>query len=40
MLTLSQPYYEGNALRTDILNVAGGYTREIFSDGAVYVAIK
>jgi hypothetical protein len=39
-VTLSQPYYEGNALRTDILNVAGGYTREIFSDGTGYIAIK
>ncbi|WP_428665503.1 hypothetical protein [Runella sp.] len=39
-ITLSQSYYEGNALRTDILNVAGGYTREIFSDGTSYIAIK
>ncbi len=40
VITLSQSYYEGNTLRTDILNVAGGYTREIFSDGSSYIAIK
>lgn len=39
-ITLSQPFYEGDMLRNTILNKAGLYTVELFSDGVKYIAIE
>ena len=39
-LTLSVGFYEGNELRTTILNKAGANSFSIFSDGTDYISIK
>lgn len=39
-LTLSESFYEGDTLRSTILNKSGMYSVELFSDGVKYIAIK
>ncbi|WP_304232155.1 hypothetical protein [Jiulongibacter sediminis] len=40
IITFSQPYYEGSEVRNQLLNKAGHYSIELFSDGSRYIAIK
>lgn len=39
-ITLTQAYYEANSLRSDVMNVAGAYSREIMSDGTSFIALR
>ncbi|SOE22375.1 hypothetical protein SAMN06298216_2816 [Spirosomataceae bacterium TFI 002] len=39
-ITLSESFYEGDQLRNTILNKAGLYSFDLFSDGTKYIAIK